>query len=88
MLFCLTTVLFLRPLTIDGYILLIIWLVVLPQHPSYMHAQTTTWIGLCVSPIHLLVLVLRMRHRVCHLVIDLVVQLTETLMLCRIRKRV
>jgi len=30
MLFCLMTVGFLRPLSVDGYILLIIWLVVLP----------------------------------------------------------
>jgi len=79
---------FLRPLIIDGYILLIIWLAVLPQPPSHMHAQTTTWIDLCVSPIHLLVLVLRMRHRMCHPIVDLVVQLTETLLLRQIRKRV
>jgi len=57
MLFWVMTGLFLRPLTIHGYILLIIWLAVLPQHPSHMHSQTTTWIGLCVSPIHLLLLV-------------------------------
>jgi len=83
MLFCITTVVFLRPLTIDGYILLIIWSAVLPQHLSHMHAQT----GLCISPIHLLVLVLRMRDRMCHLVVVLVVQLTQTHILRQSRIR-
>ena len=88
MLICLTTVVFLRPLTIDGYILLIIWSAVLPQHLSHMHAQVSTWISLCVSPIHLLVLVLRMSDRMCHLIVVLVVQLTQTHLLRQSRIRV
>jgi len=77
-LFCDMTVVFLRISTIGGYILLIIWSVVLPQLPSHMHAQLTTWIGLCVFLIHSLVLAMRRIDRMWHLELVLVVQLTQT----------
>ena len=54
------------------------WSLVLLQLLIHMHAQLTTWIGLCLSPIHSLVLALRRTDLMWHPKLVLVVQLTQT----------